>query len=84
MQRATSILIGVCTVALLACVIAFVVYLHAATLAWSPSGPGEYVVLKARSTLCAEVGAGLLVAIVLLLAAHAHGSGPLGESADEE
>ncbi|MBA3936570.1 MAG: hypothetical protein H0X38_03835 [Planctomycetes bacterium] len=84
LQRTISILIGVCVVALIACVIGFVSYLHAATQAWSPSGPGAYVWLKARSTLCAEAASGLLVAIVLLLAAHAHRTGRHADDADED
>jgi hypothetical protein len=84
LQRIISILIGVCTVALFACIIGFVYYLHAATQAWSPSGPGAYVGLKARSTLCAEGAGGLLVAIVLLLAVHAHRADRHAEDADED
>ncbi len=83
LQRTISILISVCTVAMIACIIGFVFYLHAATQAWSPSGPGAYVGLKARSTLCAEAACGLLVAIVLLLAAHAHRAGGHAKDADE-
>ena len=83
LQRTVSILIGACTVALFACVIGFVYYLYSANQAWSPSGPGQYVGLKARSTLCAEAASGLLVAIVLLLAAHAHVAGRHPDDRDD-
>ena len=83
MQRTLTILISLCTLGLFACMIAFVYYLHAATAAWSPSGPGDYVALKARSTLFAEISAALLVAVVLLLAVHAHATGQHREDVDE-
>ena len=83
-QRAIAILIGLVACGLLACLGASFHAMLLANAAWSPSGPGEYVRLKARATLFGEVAVGLTIAAFVLLAAHAHGSGLHREEEEED